>query len=699
MTAEPATGRPPGTKTPFGTSDWLLAFLLVASTFLAYLPAWRGLPIWDDGSYITRAKFGSLNGLRRMWFEPGTTEHYYPLLDTVFWIETKLWGGSTLGYHLVSIACHAVGALLVLAILRRLQLRGAWLAAAIFALHPVNVESVAWISELKNTMSGAFYLGATLAYLEFDETGSQSWFALTAVLFLSALLSKTTTVVWPLGMLVIVWWKRGRLSWKRNVLPLVPLLVLAALDGYATVWVDRRAMSGAITQLQFTLIQRFVIAGHACWFYIGKLLWPVNLCPIYPRWQLDHMTTVDYLCPAGVLALLTGLWFLRNSTRAPFAAVLFFIVTLSPVLSLIPFSYFQFSFVADHFQYLASLGIITLVAAGTVRLTETWRFFSRPVWISLGVALPAALAGLTWRHSLAYTDLERFARTTLAQNPDCWAAHDFLGVALVSQGKTAEAIDHFDRALEGNPRYALGHYNLGCVLASQGNFPAAIQQYRQALLLQPSLARAHYNLGCALAYLGDFPEAIQQYEQALQLNPDASNAPEVHNNLGIALASSGKPDEAIEHFQQAVRLRAAFADAHANLGHALSDQKRFGEAIKHYELAVQLAPDSASSCEELSRLLLLREGGIAADFARAVQLAERACQLTENRRPVCLDTLAAAYAAAHRFADATGTAKEALKLAEAGGQTNLSAEIQDHLKLYQDGLSRESSSPAHALGR
>jgi tetratricopeptide (TPR) repeat protein len=676
--------------------DWLVAFLLVTSTFLAYLPAWRGLPIWDDWDHMTKARFVSLSGLRRIWFEPGVTQRFDPLLDTAFWIQGKFWGGSTLGYHLVGIACHAAGALLFLTILRRLQVKGAWLAAAIFALHPVHVESVAWISELKNTLSGVFYLGAVLVYLKFDETRKWSWFTVAAGLFLCALLSKTTAVVWPLGMLVILWWKRGGLSWKRDVLPLLPLLALAVLDGWVAIRVEREALGVASTELRYTLAQRFLIAGHACWFYLGKLLWPAGLCPIYPHWQINQATGMNYLYPIGVLALLLVLWTMRNRSRAPLAALLYFIVTLSPLLGLTSFSYFRYSFVADHFQYLASLGIITLVAAGAVRLQEIWRPFSHAVCIGLSLAMLAALAGLTWRHSRAFADLETFARTTLGQNPDCWAAHDFLGVVLASQGKPAEAVDHFDRALEGNPRYALGHYNLGCALASQRNFPEAIQQYKQALLLQPSLTRAHYNLGCALASQGNFPEAIQQYEQALRLKPDASNAPEVHNNLGIALASSGKLDEAIEHFQQAVRLRPAFADAQANLGHALNDQKKFGEAIEHYEQAVLLAPDSATSCERLARLLVLREGATPADFTRALQLAERACQLTDDRQPVCLDTLAAAYAAAHRFTDAIATAKKALELAAADGQTNLASEIRGHLKLYQDNHPPETSGPAHA---
>jgi tetratricopeptide (TPR) repeat protein len=555
-------------------ADWLFAFVLVASTFLVYQPAWRGLPIWDDGEHITRAEFASLNGLGRIWFEPGATRHYYPLLDTVFWIQQKLWGGLTLGYHLVSIACHAAGALLVLTILRRLQVKGAWLAAAIFALHPVHVESVAWISELKNTVSGVFYLGAVLVYLTFDETRKPSWLATAAGLFLCALLSKSTTVVWPIGMLVILWWKHGALRWKRDVLPLIPLLTLAVLDGWVALRVEHGVLGAPSTELQFTLMQRFLIAGRACWFYLGKLVWPVALCPIYPRWQISHAAAMDYLYPIGVLVLLVGLWAVRNRNRAPLAAMLFFIGTLSPLLGMVSFSYSRYSFVADHFQYLASLGVITLLAASGARLQDTWRLLSRPASIGLCLVMLAALGGLTWRHSRAYADLETFARTTLARNPDCWVAHDHLGVVLASQGKPGEAIDQYSQALRVNPKYALGHYNLGCALASQGRLNEAIQQYDQAVQLQPDFTQAHYNLGCTLASQGRFVEAIEQYQQALRLKPDD---PEIHNNLGTALASSGKLSEAIDQFKEAVRLRPDFSAAHFNLDLALSAQKQLGE--------------------------------------------------------------------------------------------------------------------------
>jgi len=558
----------------FRRLDWLLAFALVAATFLAYQPVWRGLPIWDDGQLMANAELASLHGLARIWFELGATLHYFPLLYTAFWLQGELWRGSTLGHHLVSIACHAASALLVLVILRRLRVKGAWLAASVFALHPVNVESVAWISELKNTMSGLFYLSATLVYLKFDDTRKRSWFILAAGLFLCGLLSKTTVVVWPLAMMVILWWKRGVLTWKRDVLPLVPLLALAVVEGWMTIHVERGYMGAPGAELQLTLVHRFLIAGRVCWFYLGKLLWPLDLCPIYPRWQINSVALTDYLYPTGILVLLFLLWALRNRSRAPLAAMLFFVGTLSPVLGMISFSYFWYSFVADHYQYLAGLGILAMLAASGTRFQETSGRLPRPIGISLCLVLLAVLAGMTWRYSRTFTDLETFARTTLARNPDAWIAHDHLGVVFTSQGKLSEAIDQYRLALQGNPQYPMGHFNLGCALASAGRIEEAVQQYDQALQLQPNFTRAHYNLGCALASQGRFPEAIEHYQQALRLKP---GTPEIHNNLGVALAASGKIEEAVEHFREALRLKPDFAEAQRNLELALNAGKKIGK--------------------------------------------------------------------------------------------------------------------------
>ena len=624
-----APGRLDEPKVPFSLPDWLLATLLVAATFLAYQPVWHGLPIWDDWRHMTRSELGTLNGLRRIWLEPGITQRFDPLVDTAFWIEKKLWGTAPLGYHLVSITCHVGAALLLVAVLRRLHVKGAWLAAAIFALHPVHAESVAWISELKNTMSGIFFLGTVLAYLKFDETRTPASFAMATGLFLGALLCKTTTVVWPIGMIVIVWWERGTLSWKRDVLPLIPFAALAFLDGWVALRIEREAVGNASGPLQFSLAQRLVIAGHACWFYLGKLVWPVGLCPMYPRWQIDHLTAIDYLYPIGILALLVVLWTLRKRSRAPLAALLFFVGALSPLLGIFSFSYLRYSFVADHFQYLASLGVITLVAASGVRLQGRWRLVPRFTGIALCVAVLATLAILTGNTARAFVDLGTFARATLAGNPDSWVARDHLGLVLTSEGKLTEAIDLFNQALRANPKYGLGHYNLGCAFQLQGRIEEAIQQYQQAIEWQPDLARPHYNLGCILDSQGKFAEAIEQYQDALRLEPYAS---EVRNNLGTALASLGKLDEAIAQFQRAIELRPDFAEAHVNLGHALATQGNFVEAVQHYEEALRVDPKNASDHYNLANLLAEygRDDEAVSHYTAAARLAPNDARIQIN---------------------------------------------------------------------
>lgn len=609
-------------RTPFGLPDWLLAFFLVVATFMAYQPVWHGQPIWDDWRHMTSAELASASGLGRIWLEPGITQRFDPLVDTAFWIENRLWRRAPLGYHLVSIACHVCAALLLVAVLRRLRIKGAWLAAAIFALHPVHAESVAWISELKNTMSAVFFLGTILAYLEFDENRTPSSFVLAMGLFLSALLSKTTTVVWPVCMIVIIWWKRGALSWKRDVLPLIPFVILALFDGWVALGIERETVGKAGEELQFSLAQRLVIAGRACWFYLGKLLWPVGLCPIYPRWQIDRLTALDCLYPIGGLVLLVALWALRKRSRAPLAAILFFVGALSPLLGIFSFSYLRYSFVADHFQYLPSLGVITLVAAGGVWLQETWHQLPRPAGVWLSFAVLAMLAILTRQQSRAFTDWGTFARTTLTKNPDCWAAQDQLGVVLMSEGKLEEAIGEFTRALRANPRYGLGHSDLGSALQSQGRIEEAVLQYRQAIEWQPDLVRPRYNLGCILASQGRFAEAIEQYQDALRLEPDAS---EVRNNLGIALASSGKLDEAITQFQQAIDLRPDFAEAHVNLGHALATQGNFVEAISQYEEALRFDPANANDHYDLA-IALANKG----DLIRATKEFREAARLNPD---------------------------------------------------------------------
>ena len=312
--------------------DWSFCLILSVVTILAYQPAWHGGVLWDDEPHIGGPELRTLDGLRRIWFVPRTTQQYYPLLHTSFWLQQRLWGDSTTGYHIVNLLLHIGCVVLVLRILRRLRIPGAELAAIIFALHPVNVETVAWITERKNTLSALFALASTLWYLKFDETRSRRSYALALGLFFLGLLSKAAIVTLPLALLAIFWWKRGTISWRRDVVPLIPLFFFSAASGLMTRWVEYGNIGYRASTLALSPIDRCLIAGRAFWFYLWKLLWPSNLMFVYPRWEINATVWWQYIFPLAVLGLLALLWSLRRWSRAPLAGVLVYIVLLLPSL-------------------------------------------------------------------------------------------------------------------------------------------------------------------------------------------------------------------------------------------------------------------------------------------------------------------------------------------------------------------------------
>ncbi len=570
-----------------GARDWAFAAALLLAVVLTYQPAWNGRWIWDDRIQVTWPQLYSWHGLYRIWFDVLATPQYYPLSFSAFWVEHKLWGDATLGFHLVNIFLHATAALMVMLILRRLAVPGAYLAAAIFALHPVHVESVAWITELKNTLSGVFYLGAMLLYLRFDQTRNARWYLAAFGLFVLALLSKTATVMLPAVLPVIFWWQRGRLSWKRDLLPLAPFFLTSAVAGMMTIWVERN--TGAVgSEFNLGLIERCLLAGRVMWFYLGKLFWPVDMVFIYPRWNVSRTVWWQYLFPVAVLLLLAVLWRLRWRGRGPLAGLLFFAATLFPVLGFLNVYFFLFSFVADHFQYLASLGIITLFSAGVALLLERAEGWGRVMGQMGCLALLLALAVLSWRQSRMYADAETPYRTTIDRNPDCWMAHNNLGNALTSRGQIDEAMAHYRQALEIKPDYVEAHNNLGNALAGRGQFEEAIAHYRKALEIQPDYAATYNNFGFTLAGRGQVEAAIALYRRALEIQPDFAMA---HYNLSLALAGRGQVAEAIAHYRQALEIQPDYAAAHYNLGLALAGRGQVAEAIAHYRNALDVKPD------------------------------------------------------------------------------------------------------------
>lgn len=644
---------------PISIKESFFAVALVVVVFLAYQPAWHGGLLWDDDAHVTNVELQSAEGLSRIWFDVRATQQYYPLVNTVFWIEQKLWGDATLGYHLVNIGLHCLSTILVLLVLRSLEVPGAPLAAAIFALHPVHVESVAWISEMKNTLSGTFYLATLLAYLQFDRSRRRAWYVVALALFLSALLSKTVTATLPAVVLVILWWKRGRLSWRQDAAPLVPFFVVGVATGVFTAFLEKHLVGAKGAEFAYNLLERCLIAGRALCFYVGKLFWPANLTFIYPRWNIDHSLWWQYLFPLAVIATIVLAWSLRRRTRGPLAAVLIFSGTLFPAIGFFNVYPFRFSFVADHFQYLASLAIITLVAsamAWLIHLKRNMRHVPGDDGRVLRVAsrvmvvpLLFVLAFLTWRQSQMYISEEVLYRKTITQNPDCWMAHNNLGRILQDAGKAEEAISHYHIALELKPDYEEAHNNLAVALRKAGKIDEAISHYQAALEIKPNYAIAHNNLANTLRNIGKAEEAIGHYRKAIELNPKCIEA---HLNLGTIMDGLGRAEEAIVHYQKVLELKHDFVTAYR---------------IAYSKLAWIRATHSDPR---------FRDG------AQAVMLARRAVELLPND-PDILDTLAAAYAEFGQFSEALKTAHQALELAKIQKMQALAKSIEARIQLYK----------------
>jgi len=567
------------------------ATVLFVAVLVVYWPTLSAGYIWDDSGHVTAPDLQSWSGLARIWFEPGATQQYYPLLHSAFWLEHRLWGEAAAGYHFINILWHAVAACLFGSILRRLQLPGAWLAALLFAVHPVCVESVAWISEQKNTLSTVFYLAAALAWLCFEDDRSAKRYAAATILFVAALLTKTVTATLPAALLVVVWWRRGRLSWRGEVRPLLPWLLLGIAGGIGTAWMETAQIGATGGDFALGAVERVLLAGRVVWFYLGKLVWPAELTFFYPRWTIDAGEMWPWLFPVAALgALGVATWWSRRD-RGPLATLLLFGGTLVPVLGFVNVYPFVFSYVADHFQYLACLSVIASLAAFAVRRYERLRV---PRWSgpAATAALVVLLGGLTWRQCGMYHDEISLWNATLARNPSSWAAHLNLGTALADAGRPSEGLPHLRRALELKPGTPEILNSLADTLNRLNKSSEALPIVEQALRAQPGLAEAHNTRGVALMALGRAPEGIAAFERAVELAPWRTS---MRVNLAWALANAGRLPEALAHFEQAGREEPDSADVALKWGLALAMHRRSSEALPHLRRAVELQPDDPTA--------------------------------------------------------------------------------------------------------
>src|SRR5437870_4323381 len=594
---------------------WLFALALIAITALAYLPAWNGKLIWDDNRHITQPALRSWQGLADIWTRVGATQQYYPLVHSFFWIEQKLWGDSVVGYHLVNILLHSLGAVVLLQILQRLKIPGAWLAAALFALHPVQVESVAWISELKNTLSGLFFFCSILTYLNFDERRNRLAYISSLALFVLGLLCKTAIAPLPAIIAVVLWWKRGRVRPREDLLPLLPFFVIGVGAGLFTAWLERIFIGAQGTAFQLSILQRCLIAGRDFWFYFFKLAWPTKLTFIYPRWHISGTVWWQYLFPAALILLLAIAWKLRSKFRGPLAAALLFLGLLSPALGFINVFPFIYSFVADHFQYLACIAPLTLFAAGLTMGLDSSAPAKGVLRPAISIAPILILGLLTWRQSHVYRDIETLWRTTIARNPDCWMAYSNLGNAFLQKRDIDAAIEAYSTTLGLQFDHAESHYSIANAFRQKGQLDDAILHYRLALELRPDYADAHNNLANVFRQQGRVEEAVREYEAALKSNPGSVPA---QNNLGWLLATAADPKlrngkKAVELAEQAVLA----TDGHNpvflhTLAAAYAENGDFAKAIAAANDALEIANANGitSLAESLRSKIALYQSGL-----------------------------------------------------------------------------------------
>lgn len=575
----------------------LWAALLVAATLLAYGPALRGGFLWDDDLYVTtNPTLGSLAGLRAIWLQPTSMPQYYPLAFTTFWFENRLWGNAPFGYHATNLLLHAAGALLLWAVLRRLGVRGAYFAAALFALHPVHVGSVAWVAERKNVLCTVLSLLAVLAWLRFARTQRPRDYALAFACFAGAVFSKTVAGVLPVTFLLLTLWKEPA-AWRRRLGPAAVLFAVGAALASVTVW--REHLERA-PETQLAWAQRVLVAGRALWFYAGKLVWPSDLIAIYPRWDVDTSAPWPYLFPAAVAAVLLALWCGRTRLgRGPFVAVAIFAVTLAPSLGFVPFHFMRFSFVSDHFLYPASAALIALFAAAATGAAERAGRPWRTPAPAAGWLLAVGLGMLTWHQCGFYADAATFWQHTLDRNRDAWQAHYQLGVVDAQQGRKEQALERFDEALRLNPTLAQAWVGRGVLLSSRGEAGAGLDSLRRAVELRPDYPQGQYVLAALLAQAGRTDESMTHVAEAVRLDPDYAEA---NLLLGTLFLQRGRIDEAVGPLTRATRRRPQLVAARLALGRALAAQGQTDRAIEQFAEVLRVDPANAEAAQSLQGL-------------------------------------------------------------------------------------------------
>ena len=631
---------------PWPPETALPAAALLLLTVAAYWPALDGGFVWDDNKFIVEeAAVREWGGLLTIWFNPAAMveSHYWPLLYTSFWLEHKLWGFNPAGFHAANILLHGINSVLLWRLLARIAMPGAWLIAAVFALHPVHAEAVAWIIARKDLLATFFYILAAGCWLRYRERPRTRTYAALLALYLAGTLSKTAAITLPAALLVWAWWRQGRIT-GRDAAQTAPLFLLGLCIGAYGI---HHYASGGVIAFGYSVAERIIIAAKSLWFYAGKALWPEPLLFIYPHWDADPMAARNWLAPVAALALAAGLYLARGRIgRGPLAGALFFAITLAPALGFAPFRFMQYAFAADRYQYLAIAGIAAVVIGGAARLFtggNVWghaaadarghavtdvqgraaadnRIRRYAGW-ALAAMLLAGCGALSFQRAHLFQDQVVLFRHVLATNPEAKEAGHILGTFLMERELWDEAEAAYRAAKEKDPAAIKIHVNLASVLMRLGRTEAAAEALREAVGMEdevlrsrPDAAEARYeaaaartNLGLALLQLNQLTEAEQSLRRALELEPGSRearhNLAAVLQRRAVAHYNAGRLEEAVRLFRRSIAFNPGDAQAHANLGAALGQSGRYREAVASFERALAIDPrlESARAYLELAR--------------------------------------------------------------------------------------------------
>jgi len=710
--------------------NWAYAAGLVLLCLLVYYPTFTHGFIWDDDDYVeNNTTLRDLPGLVDIWVTPSSTPQYYPLVFTALWLEYQAWGDWAGGYHIVNVLLQAINAVLLWIVLSRLKIPGAWVVAACFAIHPVHVETVAWISEHKNLMSGCFYFAAAICYFKcvnpdgVDEPKpwQQKWYWLAMFWFLLALLSKTVVATLPAAILLIVWWKRGRLVW-RDVLPTLPFFVIGIAMGLVTAARERSFVGAEGAEWDLSFAERLIVAGRLSWFYAWKLIWPVDLSFNYERWPIDASNWLSYLWPLSVLVTLGLLWaFRKRIGRGPLVGLLFFGGSLFPALGFLNVFPFRYAWAADHFQYLASLGVICVVIG-----CRAYHYNKGPrqkVAMVAATLMLVVLAALSWSRTHVFANVETLWTDTLKRNPDSYLAttnlavvrfqqgqyrqveamarralelthtpfeaYDLLAAVYHLEGREEEALAYYVKALELQPGDFEIRYNVASLLHEKGEYQQAVGHLENLIKQRPDAATPRYQFGRTLVALGRTDEAIEQLELACNLLPNVAKS---HEALAEAYEKAGRADDAIVARKKATNIHIANADQLAQGGVDAFAAGQIVNAANLWNAALVAHPDHELALRRLAWLLATFPDDRIRNSDRALELSERLIDRSQAPAPGDQIIRAAALAEAGQFEDALQIIAT-LEKNDSGRQSGAGAVLNQLRESFANNRAVRSTSP------